>query len=143
MNLLAIRVSRPMRMLFIGLFTALLASIALGMANPRPADASNIGPGGGGYSPGPATYLIFLCEYYPGHHPRQVWVEGYNQHATLVSHTFPAYYTYDYPNYWWWLQGSYIWYQTITTGGWNPERVAYINNFGPNWNTQYVLDPDC
>jgi hypothetical protein len=131
-----------MRTLVIGLSIALFTFAALVMANPRPVHAAGVG-GGGGYSPGPANYLVFRCYWAPGQHPLQVWVEGYNQNANLVSHTFPAYYTYD-NGYWWWLQGSYVWYQDIVPGkGWGPVNVAYVQYFGSSWQVQLVMTPDC
>ena len=141
MNHLELRTNRPMRTMLIGLAIGLFALLALGIANPSPVHASGVGGGGGGYSPGPASYLLFLCEYTPGQHALQVWVEGYNQNANLVSHTFPSYYTYD-NGYWWWLKGSYIWYQTIVSGhGWGPVHTQYIYTY--SYNSQYVLTPDC
>ena len=139
---LQIKRRMPLRVL-ISLAVGLLAFVALGFANPHAAHAGGVGGGGGGYSPGPGNYLVFYCEYsLPPNHPLQVWVEGYNQNATLVAHTFPAYYTYD-RGYWWWLQGSTVWYQSLVSGrGWGPVHTQYmwINGYT---NNQSVLDPDC
>jgi hypothetical protein len=58
----------------------------------------------------PSETLFFLCEYSgnDGTAPNGgVYVEGYNQYGTYVSHYFRVYYTWD-GSYWWWDIGTYV-----------------------------------
>lgn len=89
----------------LALALAVLAFGVLGISNPRPVHAASY----------PSMWLKFDCEYTV---PQPFWVDtvhvmGYNQNDAWRNQQFYSYWTGIDNNYWWWLDGSYVYY-TVT-----------------------------
>ena len=141
MNTFQLQAKAPIRTVSLALAVALFAFAVLAIHSPLKAHAA--------YS---ASWLLIGCEYKspPAHADYGISVSGYNQYGNWVNQSFAAYWTGINGTYWWWEQGTTVYYLAHYTT-YDPYGNPIHTNtyYGPYYvyytyhSEQIVLSPVC